>query len=141
VTLPKRRKEPCQEASSFSPGEHGKDSRTYRVSFARILSELKDYYKPEWDLDRGGQELVEMFRRVGFKEEHFRGRMCSRLQQLHSPAGDKSHRPGYAKGSMKFIEQKLPGVFLIQPTPFEDERGIFRRHFCAARICRAWNCS
>jgi len=64
-------------------GEHGKDSRTYRVSFARILSELKDYYKPEWDLDRGGQELVEMFRRVGFEEEHFRGRMCSRLQQLH----------------------------------------------------------
>jgi dTDP-4-dehydrorhamnose 3,5-epimerase len=35
---------------------------------------------------------------------------------------------------MKFIEQKLPGVFLIQPTPFEDERGIFRRHFCAAEF-------
>ena len=32
---------------------------------------------------------------------------------------------------MKFVEQKLPGVFVIQPTPFEDERGIFRRHFCA----------
>lgn len=63
-------------------GEHGKDSRTYRVSFARILSELKDYFKPEWTLDRGGQELVEMFRRVNFREEHFRGRLCNRLLQL-----------------------------------------------------------
>ena len=32
---------------------------------------------------------------------------------------------------MNFVEQALPGVFLIQPTPFEDERGIFRRHFCS----------
>ena len=31
---------------------------------------------------------------------------------------------------MKFIEQKLKGVYLIEPTPFKDERGIFRRHFC-----------
>jgi dTDP-4-dehydrorhamnose 3,5-epimerase len=31
---------------------------------------------------------------------------------------------------MKFIEQKIKGVFLIEPTPFKDERGIFRRHFC-----------
>lgn len=64
-------------------GEHGKDSRTYRVGFSRILTELKDYFKPEWDLDRGGRELVEMFRQVGFTEEHFRGRTCNRLQQLH----------------------------------------------------------
>ena len=32
---------------------------------------------------------------------------------------------------MKFIEQKIGGVFLIQPTPFADERGMFRRHFCS----------
>ena len=31
---------------------------------------------------------------------------------------------------MKFIEQKIKGVYLIEPTPFKDERGIFRRHFC-----------
>lgn len=31
---------------------------------------------------------------------------------------------------MKFIEQSLPGVFLIEPEPFIDERGVFRRHFC-----------
>ncbi len=32
-------------------GEHGKDSRTYRVSFNKILTVLKDYYKPTWNLD------------------------------------------------------------------------------------------
>lgn len=63
-------------------GEHGKDSRTYRVSFKRILSVLKDYYKPEWDLDKGGRELFDLFRKVGFNETQFRGRICNRLQQL-----------------------------------------------------------
>lgn len=63
-------------------GEHGQDSRTYRVSFARILSELGEWYRPCWDLDRGGEELVEFFRRTGFTEAHFRGRMTNRLVQL-----------------------------------------------------------
>jgi len=31
---------------------------------------------------------------------------------------------------MKFIEQKLPGVFLIESEPFVDDRGSLRRHFC-----------
>jgi nucleoside-diphosphate-sugar epimerase len=63
-------------------GEHGSDSRTYRVSFARILNTLKDYYKPEWDLDRGGMELVQFFKKINFTENQFRGRSCNRLQQI-----------------------------------------------------------
>jgi dTDP-4-dehydrorhamnose 3,5-epimerase len=31
---------------------------------------------------------------------------------------------------MKFFQQKLSGVFLIEPDPFIDERGVFRRNFC-----------
>ena len=31
---------------------------------------------------------------------------------------------------MKFFAQKLLGVYLIQPEPFVDDRGVFRRHFC-----------
>ena len=63
-------------------GEHGNDSRTYRVSFNRILTELKDYFKPEWDLDRGGKELVDLFKMVDFKEDDFRGKKSTRLMQL-----------------------------------------------------------
>jgi dTDP-4-dehydrorhamnose 3,5-epimerase len=31
---------------------------------------------------------------------------------------------------MKFSEQKLEGVYLIEPDPHEDQRGLLRRHFC-----------
>ena len=31
---------------------------------------------------------------------------------------------------MKFFPQSIPGVVLIEPEPFTDERGVFRRHFC-----------
>ena len=65
-------------------GEHGSDARTYKVSFKRILSDLKDYYKPEWSLDKGGEELVEFFRKVEFNEGQFRGAQCVRLEQLLS---------------------------------------------------------
>ena len=30
---------------------------------------------------------------------------------------------------MKFFEQSIAGVFVIEPEPFVDERGMFRRHF------------
>ena len=63
-------------------GEHGSDARTYRVSFARILNELGDWYKPEWDLDRGGAELVALFKSVDLSEADFRGRKTIRLAQL-----------------------------------------------------------
>lgn len=62
-------------------GKHS-DSRTYRVSFKRILTELQDYYQPEWNLDRGGKELVDLFNRIKFTEEQFRGRNTVRLKQL-----------------------------------------------------------
>lgn len=30
---------------------------------------------------------------------------------------------------MKFHKQKITGVYLIEPQPFADDRGMFRRHF------------
>ena len=59
-----------------------RDSRTYKVSFKKIFSVLGDYYKPEWDLIKGGKELIEFFDKVNFTEEMFRGRNCNRLKQL-----------------------------------------------------------
>ena len=69
-------------------GEHT-DPRTYRVSFNRILTELKDYYNPEWNLDMGGKQLVEMFDRIELKENQFRGRDTIRLRQLTYLKGKK----------------------------------------------------
>ncbi len=63
--------------------EHGSDARTYRVSFNKILTVLKDYYKPLWDLDKGGKELVELFKKVNFKEKDFRGSKTVRLESIN----------------------------------------------------------
>jgi len=58
------------------------DPRSYRVSFKRIMTVLKDWYKPEWDLDRGGTELVDYFNKITFTEEDFRGKKCNRLLNI-----------------------------------------------------------
>ena len=63
-------------------GKHGNDARTYKVSFKKILTKLKHYYKPQWSLDKGGDELVQMFKRVDFSEEQFKGSTCNRLKQI-----------------------------------------------------------
>lgn len=70
-------------------GEHGSDARTYRVSFARILGELAEWYQPSWTLERGAAELVSLFRDAGFTEADFRGRKTNRLAQLKA-LGDSS---------------------------------------------------
>lgn len=62
--------------------EHGSDSRTYRVSFDRILFELKDYYKPKYNLNSGGIELLKFFKRVNFKLEDLDGVKTIRLKKL-----------------------------------------------------------
>lgn len=62
-------------------GEHGKDTRTYKVSFQRILTELAEWYQPSWDLERGGKELVEFFEHVDFTEEDFKTK-CVRFKTL-----------------------------------------------------------
>lgn len=65
-------------------GEHGNDARTYRVAFNKILSQLKGYYKPEWNLERGGDELVTFFKKIEMTEDMFRGERCNRLQRLNA---------------------------------------------------------
>ena len=61
--------------------EHS-DPRTYKVSFNRILTELKDFFRPQWNLVNGGEELVSFFKKINFTEEDFRGRKTVRLKQL-----------------------------------------------------------
>ena len=61
--------------------EHN-DPRTYKVSFNRIFDSLSDYYKPSWDLIKGGQELVSLFKKIKFEEKDFRSKKTIRLKQL-----------------------------------------------------------
>lgn len=63
-------------------GEHGNDSRTYRVSFKRINNELGDYFQPSWTLDSGSNELVEQWKKLKLDYQTFIGPKFVRLQQL-----------------------------------------------------------
>jgi nucleoside-diphosphate-sugar epimerase len=81
-------RELAQTAQSIVPGceliftnEHS-DPRTYKISFSRISNVLKDYYKPTWTLERGGEELIETFKSSGFNENIFRGNIFNRLLYL-----------------------------------------------------------
>ena len=62
--------------------EHGSDSRTYKVSFKKILKELDEFYKPRYDLINGGKELVDYFNKINFTRESFEGSETNRLKKL-----------------------------------------------------------
>jgi nucleoside-diphosphate-sugar epimerase len=63
-------------------GEHAGDARTYRVSFKKILRELDGYFRPSWDLIRGGNQLIALFNALSFTKENFRGPGCNRLIRI-----------------------------------------------------------
>ncbi len=70
------------ECEVIFTGEHLVDPRSYKVSFDRILNELGKYYKPEWNLDKGADEMIEFFKRVNFTEKDFRGKKTNRIISL-----------------------------------------------------------
>lgn len=69
-------------------GEHT-DPRSYRVSSDKILTVLKDYYKPEWDITKGAEELMRFYELVGFDKETFTGYKCTRLKCLKKRIEDR----------------------------------------------------
>ena len=68
---------------SLCTGEQGNDSRTYHVSFNRILTELKDYFSTSWDQVRGAAELVNYFKEIEFTEKDYSGWKTTRLMQIN----------------------------------------------------------
>ena len=62
-------------------GEHT-DPRSYRVSSSKILTVLKDYYKPSWNIEKGGAELMQFYNDIGFDKETFEGDKTVRLKCL-----------------------------------------------------------
>ncbi|OGN32511.1 MAG: NAD-dependent dehydratase [Candidatus Yanofskybacteria bacterium RIFCSPLOWO2_02_FULL_43_10b] len=62
-------------------GEHGSDSRTYRVNFDKIKT-LKDF-KPRWTLAKGAQELYEAFKKNHLNFEEFQGHKFIRIKHIN----------------------------------------------------------
>lgn len=68
-------------------GEHT-DPRSYRVSAEKILTVLKDYYKPQWNIEKGGQELMSYYESIHFDRAAFDSYKCTRLKCLKKRIAD-----------------------------------------------------
>jgi len=62
-------------------GEHGGDSRSYRVDFTKIKNELPGF-QPKWKLKEAVEEIYKGYQKFGMDNEHFNGRYFIRLKQL-----------------------------------------------------------
>ena len=62
-------------------GEHGSDSRSYRVDFSKINSELPNF-KPKWKLKDGIEEIYNSYMTKGLSNKQFNGRYFIRLKQI-----------------------------------------------------------
>jgi len=69
-------------------GEHGSDSRSYKVDFSKIQAELPGF-KPHYDLKRGIEQLFEYYQRYYLNKEKFEGRYFARLKQLNYLIGQR----------------------------------------------------
>lgn len=87
------------ESKLIFTGEHGSDSRTYKVSFKRILDELKGFYKPMWSLEQGAKELIDHFKAINFTEESFRGNKVTRLLKINTLLKENSINSKLRRGS------------------------------------------
>jgi nucleoside-diphosphate-sugar epimerase len=70
-------------------GEHT-DPRSYRVSSKKILTVLKDYYKPQWSIEKGAADLMSFYKTINFDAATFNGYKCTRLKALKKRIEDGS---------------------------------------------------
>ncbi len=66
---------------SVELGSTGADSRSYRVSFAKLREHLPEFHC-QWDLASGTRQLREFFERVGLTESLYRAPAFTRVAQL-----------------------------------------------------------
>ncbi len=62
-------------------GEHGSDSRSYRVNFDKIKNQLPEF-KPVWTLKKGIKQVYEYYQKYKLTDEKFQKRYFVRLKQV-----------------------------------------------------------
>ncbi|WP_424930068.1 NAD-dependent epimerase/dehydratase family protein [Amaricoccus tamworthensis] len=62
-------------------GESGGDTRSYRVSFAKIREHMPEF-KTSWTAERGARQLKTVFDRIGLTKEMFETPPYTRLREL-----------------------------------------------------------
>ena len=62
-------------------GEQGGDTRSYRVSFAKIRDHMPEF-RTSWTAERGARQLKAVFDRIGLTQEMFETEPYTRLREL-----------------------------------------------------------
>ena len=62
-------------------GEHGADSRTYRVNFDKVTRMVPNF-TPKWTVRAGIEELYDAYKKQGLTFDDFSGKRFVRLKQL-----------------------------------------------------------
>jgi nucleoside-diphosphate-sugar epimerase len=66
---------------ALSIGDSGGDTRSYRVSFAKIRAHMPDF-ETSWTAERGARQLRAMFERIGLTREMFEAEPFTRLKEI-----------------------------------------------------------
>ena len=74
-------KEKIPECEIVITGEHGSDSRSYKVNFNKINDSLENF-NPDWDLKKGINQIYDAYTKKEMDSEKFQGRYFVRLTQL-----------------------------------------------------------
>ena len=67
---------------SLSIGDRGGDKRDYRVCFDKIAARLPGF-KTEWTVQKGAEQLLDVFGRINMTTELFRSAPHTRLKQIN----------------------------------------------------------
>lgn len=62
-------------------GDSGGDTRSYRVSFAKIREHMPEF-RTAWTAERGARQLRSMFERIGLTPEMFEAQPFTRLKEI-----------------------------------------------------------
>lgn len=65
-------------------GEHGADSRTYKVNFTKVEKVLAKYFKTNWNIEKGIKELIDVYKKNKFTFDDFQSGKFIRLKQIHN---------------------------------------------------------
>ena len=66
---------------ALSVGDSGGDTRSYRVSFAKIRAHMPEF-QTRWTAERGAAQLKAVFERIGLTREMFEAAPFTRLKEL-----------------------------------------------------------
>ena len=74
---------------ALTVGSSGGDTRSYRVTFAKIREHMPEF-RAAWTAERGARQLRSVFERIGLTHEMFEAEPFTRLKELKHL---REHRP------------------------------------------------